>query len=136
MSSFPIIAMGRDYANGRMWLKGDLLECDWTRKKSQEYFDRVRRAGQAMAKSLNAEYRDNPSYTYLHQVLTAHPLGGCPMGVTSDDGVVDSYGEVFGYPGLYIVDGSVMPGPIGPNPSLTIAAISDRAACHIIEQHG
>ncbi len=135
MSSFPIIAMGRDYANGRMWLKGDLLECDWTRKKSQEYFDRVRGAGQAMAKSLNAEYRDNPSYTYLHQVLTAHPLGGCPMGATSNDGVVDSYGEVFGYPGLYVVDGSVMPGPIGPNPSLTIAAISDRAACHIIEQH-
>lgn len=135
MSSFPIIAMGRDYANGRLWLKGDLLECDWTRKKSQEYFDRVRRAGKAMAKALNAEYMDNPSYTYLHQVLTAHPLGGCPMGSTSADGVVDSYGEVFGYPGLYVVDGSVMPGPIGPNPSLTIAAISDRAAENIIKQH-
>ena len=135
MSSFPIIAMGRDYANGRLWLKGDLLECDWTRKKSQEYFDRVRRAGKAMAKALNAEYMDNPSYTYLHQVLTAHPLGGCPMGFTSADGVVDSYGESFEYPGLYVVDGSVMPGPIGPNPSLTIAAISNRAAEHIIKQH-
>jgi cholesterol oxidase len=135
MSSFPIIAMGRDYANGRLWLKGDLLECDWTRKKSQEYFDRVRRAGKAMATALNAEYMDNPSYTYLHQVLTAHPLGGCPMGFTSADGVVDSYGESFAYPGLYVVDGSVMPGPIGPNPSLTIAAISDRAAENIIKQH-
>jgi cholesterol oxidase len=135
MSSFPIIAMGRDFANGRLSLKGDLLECDWTRKKSQEYFDRVRAAGKAMAKALNGEYLDNPSYTLLHQVLTAHPLGGCPMGFTRDDGVVDSYGEVFGYPGLYVIDGSVMPGPIGPNPSLTIAAISDRAADHIIDQH-
>ena len=135
MSSFPIIAMGRDYANGRLWLRGDLLECDWTRKKSQEYFDRVRRAGQAIAKSLNAEYHDNPSYTYLSQVLTAHPLGGCPMGSTASDGVVNSYGEVFGHSGLYVLDGSVMPGPIGPNPSLTIAAISDRAADHIIGQH-
>ena len=135
MSSIPIIAMGRDFANGRLSLKGDLLECDWTRKKSQAYFDRVRAAGIAMAKALNAEYLDNPSYTYLHQVLTAHPLGGCPMGFTKDEGLVDSFGEVFEYPGLYIVDGSVMPGPVGPNPSLTIAAISDRAADHIIDQH-
>ena len=88
-----------------------------------------------MAKALNGEYLDNPSFTYLHQVLTAHPLGGCPMGFSKDDGLVDSFGEVFEYPGLYIVDGSVMPGPVGPNPSLTIAAISDRAADHIIAQH-
>jgi cholesterol oxidase len=57
------------------------------------------------------------------------------MGFSADDGVVSSYGEVFGYPGLYVVDGSIMPGPVGPNPSLTIAAISDRAADHIIDQY-
>jgi cholesterol oxidase len=57
------------------------------------------------------------------------------MGFTEDDGVVNSYGEVFGHPGLYVVDGSVMPGPVGPNPSLTIAAISERAAEHIASQH-
>jgi len=135
MSSFPVIAMGRDFANGRMSLKGDLLECDWSQKKSQEYFDRVRRVGKAIAQSLNAEYSDTPSYKYLHQVLTAHPLGGCPMGFNAEDGLVNSYGEVFGYPGLYVVDGSMMPGAVGPNPSLTIAAISDRAADHIIDQH-
>ena len=127
--------MGRDFANGNLSLKDNLLECDWTRKKSKEYFDRVRRVGRAIAQALNAEYLDNPSYEYLHQVLTAHPLGGCPMGFTKGDGVVDSYGEVFGHPGLYVVDGSIMPGPVGPNPSLTIAAISNRAAEHIIAQH-
>jgi len=135
MSTLALIAMGRDFANGRLSLKGDLLECDWTQAKSQAYFDRVRRAGEAIAQALNGEYLDTPSYKYLHQVLTAHPLGGCPMGFTADDGVVDSYGEVFGHPGLYVVDGSAMPGPVGPNPSLTIAAISDRAADHIIDQH-
>jgi cholesterol oxidase len=135
MSTLALIAMGRDFANGRLSLDGDLLECDWSQKKSQAYFDRVRQTGKAIADSLNGEYLDTPSYRYLHQVLTAHPLGGCPMGFTADDGVVDSYGEIFGYPGLYVVDGSVMPGPVGPNPSLTIAAISDRAADHIIEQH-
>jgi cholesterol oxidase len=135
MSTLALIAMGRDFANGRLSLKGDLLECDWTQKKSQAYFDRVRRTGKAIAQALNGEYLDTPSFKYLHQVLTAHPLGGCPMGFTAEDGLVNSYGEVFGYPGLYVVDGSVMPGPVGPNPSLTIAAISDRAADHIIDQH-
>jgi cholesterol oxidase len=45
-------------------------------------------------------------------------------------GVVDSHGEVFGYPGFAITDGSVMPGPVGPNPSFTIAALADRLADH------
>jgi len=134
MSSFPILTMGRDFANGRLFLKDNLLDCDWAQDKSQEYFDRVHRVGKAIARALNAEYLDNPSYQYFHQVITAHPLGGCPMGGTADDGVVNSYGEVFGHPGLYVVDGSIMPGPVGPNPSLTIAAISDRAADHIIEK--
>jgi cholesterol oxidase len=132
MSTLALIAMGRDFANGRLSLKGNLLACDWSQDKSQAYFDRVRDTGDAIARALNGKYVDTPSYKYLHQVLTAHPLGGCPMGFTTNDGVVNSFGEVFGYPGLYVVDGSVMPGAVGPNPSLTIAAISDRAADHII----
>lgn len=135
MSSFPILTMGRDFANGRLFLKDNLLDCDWSQDKSQEYFDRVHRVGKAIADALNAEYMDNPSYKKLHQVLTAHPLGGCPMGLTAETGVVNSYGEVYGHPGLFVVDGSIMPGPVGPNPSLTIAAVSDRAADHIIENH-
>jgi cholesterol oxidase len=136
MSSFPILTMGRDFANGRLFLgKDNLLDCDWSQDKSQEYFNRVHRVGKAIARALNAEYMDNPSYRYLHQVLTAHPLGGCPMGLTTETGVVNSYGEVYGHPGLYVVDGSIMPGPVGPNPSLTIAATSDRAADHIIENY-
>ena len=135
VSSFPILTMGRDFANGRLFLKDNLLDCDWSQDKSQEYLDRVHRVGKAIANALNAEYMDNPSYKKLHQVLTAHPLGGCPMGETAETGVVNSYGEVFGHRGLYVVDGSIMPGPVGPNPSLTIAAISDRAADHIIDQY-
>jgi cholesterol oxidase len=56
------------------------------------------------------------------------------MGENKDTSVVDSFGEVFDYPGLYVLDGSIMPGPVGPNPSLTIAAISDRAADSIIRR--
>jgi cholesterol oxidase len=134
-SSFPVLTMGRDIPNGKLYLKDGFMECDWEIKKSQEYFDRVRRVGRAIATSLNGEYMDTPSYQFLHQVLTAHPLGGSPMASSKEMGVVDAFGEVFDCPGLYVVDGSAMPGPVGPNPSLTIAAFSDRCADHIIEQH-
>ena len=47
---------------------------------------------------------------------------------------LDEYGEVFNYPALYIGDGSVMPGPVGPNPSLTIAALANRFADRPLEK--
>jgi cholesterol oxidase len=71
----------------------------------------------------------------LGRTIAAHPLGGCPMGRNESEGVVDAYGEVFNYPGFFIADGSVMPGPVGANPSLTIAALSDRFADRVLENH-
>ncbi len=137
MSSMPMLTMGRDVPSGNLSLtKDERLACDWTIKHSADYFKRVRRAGKAFAKTLGAEFMDNPSYRWnFHQVLTAHPIGGCGMGNDKTDGVVNSCGEVFGEKNLYIADGSVMPGPVGPNPSLTIAALSNRFAEHIIADH-
>jgi len=54
------------------------------------------------------------------------------MAVHPNDGVVDGLGRVHGVDGLYVADGSVMPGPVGPNPSLTIAAFADRMCDHIL----
>ena len=47
-------------------------------------------------------------------------------------GVAGPYGEVFGEPGLHVAGGSVMPGPVGANPSLTIAALADRCADRMV----
>lgn len=137
MSSFPVLAMGRDIPNAKLSLKdGKYLDCDWTVKHSKQYYDKVRRAGKAIAKALCAEFMDNPSYKWnFHQVLTAHPLGGCAMAENKSEGVVNACGEVFGHPGLYVADGSVMPGPVGPNPALTIAALANRFAEHIIAEY-
>ncbi|MFL6373735.1 MAG: GMC oxidoreductase [Pyrinomonadaceae bacterium] len=131
-SSLPVLAMGRDLPTGRLTFDGRHLNCDWTLDRSRAYYDRVRRVVRAIADALDAEFLDNPSYRYLHQVLTAHPLGGCPMGNRAEDGVVDSFGQVFGYEDLFVADGSIIPGPVGPNPSMTIAALADRAADKII----
>ncbi|MDR3415086.1 MAG: GMC family oxidoreductase [Nevskia sp.] len=59
---------------------------------------------------------------------TAHILAGCPMGRSAAEGVIDAGHAVHGYPGLYVVDGSSIPGNIGVNPSLTITAMAERFA--------
>ncbi|HEX2131497.1 MAG TPA: GMC family oxidoreductase [Actinophytocola sp.] len=59
--------------------------------------------------------------------LTAHFIGGCPIGETPDDGVIDPYHRVHNYPGISIVDGSTISANLGVNPSLTITAQAERA---------
>ncbi len=58
---------------------------------------------------------------------TAHILGGACIGKTPDDGVIDDKHQVFGYPGLFVVDGSAVSANPGVNPSLTITAQAERA---------
>lgn len=134
-SSVAVLGMGRDVPDGRMELRKGYLHVDWTTKTSRAYFDRLRGVMKAIAGELGAKFRENPTW-YLKRVVTVHPLGGSPMGRDEREGVVDSYGEVFNYPGLYVADGSVMPGPVGANPSLTIAALADRTADRILDQKG
>ena len=135
-TSFPLFSMGRDIPDGRSKLTSDgYLDMDWSRKRSDVLFNEVRGTGRKMSDVLNAEFTDNLPW-YLGRSLTVHPLGGCPMGDDPSQGVVDSYGRVFGYPGLYIADGSVMPGPTGPNPSNTIAALAHRFAEQLIAEAG
>ncbi len=59
--------------------------------------------------------------------MTAHFLGGAPMGATAADGVIDAYHRVHGYPGLSVVDGSALSANLGVNPALTITALAERA---------
>jgi cholesterol oxidase len=134
-SALPLLGMGRDVPDGVMRLRRGYLDVDWTTATSRAYFARVKATMAAMAEELGAQFRQNP-LSYLKRVITVHPLGGCPMGRHDHEGVVDSYGQAFHYPGLHIADGSVMPGPVGANPSLTIAAFADRMAESILDQPG
>ncbi len=58
---------------------------------------------------------------------TGHFIGGCPIGLTSAEGVVDPYHRLHGHPGLHVIDGSVVAANLGVNPSLTITAMAERA---------
>jgi len=62
---------------------------------------------------------------------TAHVLGGCCMGQSVENGVVDADHRVFGYPGLFVIDGSAISANPGVNPSLTITALAERAMSKI-----
>lgn len=129
----PMLGMGREIPNGRIRLQGDCLQVDWCDSASREYFGRVEAAMAAVAAELGGRFAINPT-RYLRRVITVHPLGGTPMGNDPRWAVVDDHGEAFGHLGLFVTDGAVMPGPVGPNPSLTIAALADRFAERIIER--
>lgn len=67
---------------------------------------------------------------------TAHILGGCPMGTDATNGVVNERFEVFGYPGMRILDGSIIPANLGVNPSLTITALAEYAMSLVPPKEG
>lgn len=58
--------------------------------------------------------------------LTAHFLGGCPIGASPQEGVIDPYQRLYGHPGITVVDGSAVSANLGVNPSLTITAQAER----------
>lgn len=59
--------------------------------------------------------------------LTAHFLGGCPIGGSPETGVIDPYHRLYGHPGISVVDGAAVSANLGVNPSLTITAQAERA---------
>jgi cholesterol oxidase len=72
----------------------------------------------------------------LNIPMTAHILGGCPMGRDEREGVVDVHCQVHNYPGLYVVDGSIVPANPGVNPSLTITALAEYAMSEVPPKAG
>jgi cholesterol oxidase len=68
----------------------------------------------------------------LNIPMTAHILGGCPFGEDASQGVVGLDCQIHNYPGLYAVDGSIVPGNPGVNPSLTITALAEYAMSQVL----
>jgi cholesterol oxidase len=79
-----------------------------------------------LAEKTGGKVIESPLWKYFNLLITPHPLGGCNMGNSPADGVVNHLGEVFGYPNLYVADGAIVPEAIGINPSRTIAALAER----------
>jgi len=126
--AYVLLGMGRDRSDGEITLRDDgEAVLKWSLAASELHYSRVRKQMGRIAKALGGVFFDNP-LTLLNKVIAVHPLGGCPMGDSPAQGFVSKRGEVFGHPGLYVVDGSIIPTSIGPNPSLTIAAMAEYIA--------
>ena len=131
-------AQGRDEPTGRLRLRraflgilGSLrLNLRWDRTGARRVLDAIQEIHTTLAKNTDGEIFFQPR----NALITAHPLGGCPMGQTPQEGVVDHRGAVFGYENLYVADGAILPKAIGHNPSKTIAALAERIADKIVEK--
>lgn len=88
------------------------------------------------AKKVNGIPMNALTEVTLGLASTAHILGGCPMGKTKADGVVDEFFRVHGYKNFLILDGSIMPCNLGVNPSLTITALSEYAMDNVPAKPG
>ncbi len=115
---------------GRMMIRND------TEKKVPAYIP----AGQEVMNALAEEYGGTPQNILLEVLFnrptTAHILGGAPMGENATEGVIDPRFRVFGYPGMYITDGTAIQANIGVNPSFTIAAQAEYAMSLIPAKEG
>jgi cholesterol oxidase len=130
------LMIGRDAADGRMLLTPLLRRFDirWSKAGSAQLFADLERTARELAQAADA----TPFYALeggpLSTFTTVHPLGGCPMADDPARGVVDDGGAVHGYPGLYVLDGSIVPTALGVNPSKTIAALAERGVSRLVER--
>lgn len=141
------LVMGQDDARGTIvfdapWTEPDgFIKVSWDKAGQQQLFTRMNAELRRHARALQGSFISNPTWSMfkLGHLITAHPLGGCPMGDDYLQGAADPYGRVFAgdgsvHDGLYVTDGSVIPSALGVNPLLTISAISERFIERKIEQ--
>jgi cholesterol oxidase len=121
------LAMGRDHAGGHI----DLIpgtghaHVHWDVEHDLPLYANETAVGHDFAEEMGGTWVDNPGWRLMRQPLSVHNLGGCAMGATIADGVVGPDGGVFGVPGLFVIDGAILPAATGSNPSSTIAAVAE-----------
>lgn len=93
--------------------------------KVPSYIPIANEVAERMGKKINGQPMSAITEVLFDISSTAHILGGCVMGETAREGVVNLSGQVHGYPNLYVADGSNIPVNLGVNPSLTITAIAE-----------
>lgn len=109
----------------------DIVERD--RTNYDRYLDRLEAVVQDIARRTGVTIV--PAYPRRYAGMTsAHLLSACRMSERPEDGVVDPNCQVWGHENLYICDASAIPYALGVNPALTISALAERTAEHVIRR--
>jgi len=108
--------------------KTDKVELVWNKSYNSEVIDATRHVHDRILDATNMVPGVPLVRNDVEAGFTAHPLGGAVIG-----NATDAYGRLYGYSGLYVMDGAAIPGSTGAvNPSLTISALAERNIEHII----
>ena len=139
------LCMGFDDARGTFEFQKPLFEPDgrvrvhWDAAGQQEIFSRINEEIRRHSRAQGGSFVANPLWNLpnVRHLITAHPLGGCPMSDDFITGATDQFGRVYRkdgsmHDGLYVADGSLLPSALSINPFLTISAISERIAERIV----
>ena len=110
------------------------LHLDWPFQRSEAAIQGLSDMHDKLSRATGGIPIEPFTWSMLRNLITPHPLGGCNMADSPEQGVVDSRGRVFGQPGLYVADGSIVPRALGLNPSRTIAALAEHIAAAIIAE--
>ncbi len=122
-----LVMQSRDAKMRIKWKRGLSGEAPMDGGKAvPTYFPLAQEAAQKLAKLISGQPQNVISEVLLATPASAHILGGAIMGESAANGVVDAHHQVFGYPNLYVCDGSVIPANLAVNPSLTITALAER----------
>jgi cholesterol oxidase len=111
----------------KSWLPGGMRSAAGDGSPPRASLPEATALAQAFSRELDGVPFSLVTETLFDIPTTAHVLGGCCMGRDAETGVIDSNHRVFGYEGLWIVDGSTISENPGVNPSLTIVALAERA---------
>jgi cholesterol oxidase len=139
------LTMAHDDNKGQLRLEDDRLRIHWPDVGNQPIFRTVAEKQQEATKALGGTYLKDPVSNKIsgEDLVTVHPLGGCVMADSAEQGVVNHKGQVFSgttgtgvYENLYVSDGSVIPRPLGVNPLFTISAVAERACLLMAQDRG
>ncbi len=139
------LVMAHDSGNGRLELENNALTIRWEDVGREPVFEKVSQKLKEATAALGGTYIKNPTWVKMmgYDLVSVHPLGGCVMGSDAATGVTDHKGQVFKgnsgketYPGLYVMDGAIIPRPLGTNPLLTISGLAERNCRLILEEMG
>lgn len=137
------LVMSHDDGKGELSLKNNRMDIQWPKVGTQGIFTKANDMLYQATKALGGTYMKNFTWNKVlkHKLVTVHPLGGCCMAEDASKGVTDDTGNVFKgksgnttFEGLYVMDGSIIPRPLGTNPLLTISALAERACKLILER--